>query len=247
MTFEPQSATQHEARESACALLPSSLVNQAYESLYARIADGVLAPDERLVISKLAEEFKTSAIPVREALARLLATRLVTFEPNRGYRVAPRPTEETIRHFFQMRLVLESGAVDLGIANVDDAVLKEMEALNLRIAEGKYGRDFNGFREFTALNEKFHNLLVGLSANPLLIEAYEQLADYHQKIRYNAGIGVPDLSMIAQEHSEIIAALRERDTARARCALASHINDGFGRLVGAPPIAPSAGAEPVRG
>src|ERR1700761_6965884 len=101
-------------------LTRSSLVDQAYDDLFSRIADGALAPDERLVIDRLALDFGTSTIPVREALARLLSIQLVVFEPHRGYRVAPAPTAEQIRHFFEARLVFETGAIDVGIKKVDD-------------------------------------------------------------------------------------------------------------------------------
>lgn len=210
----------------------SSLVDQAYELLYSRIADGVLAPGDRLVISTLAQEFGTSTIPIREALARLHANRLVSFEQFRGYRVASAPTEENIRHFFQMRLALETSAVDIAIAKVDEAAVHEMEAVNERIIEGRSGDTVQGFREFTDLNERFHKLLVGMAANPLLDAAYEQLGDHHQKVRYNAGFGTPDLARITREHNEIIRALRANDGAKARNVLSRHISYGYQRLVG---------------
>jgi len=212
-------------------IAPTSLVDQAYDILYARIADGELPPGERLVISKFALEFGTSAIPVREALARLLATRLVTFEANRGYRVADQPTAEQIRHFFQARLVFETGAVTLGIDNADDALIDRLEDVNDRMARGRYGKDFRGLRAFVDLNEQFHLALVDLAENPLLREGYEHLGYHQQTVRYNFGRGVPDLAQIVAEHREIIAALRERDAERARAALTHHISDGYERLV----------------
>src|SRR3954466_13947654 len=51
-----------------------------------RIISGQLAPGERLVEMRIAEEFRTSQAPVREALREPLTLRLVESEPDRGTR-----------------------------------------------------------------------------------------------------------------------------------------------------------------
>lgn len=64
------------------------LADTVYESLKARIMEQVYAPCERLNIDALALKLGVSPTPVREALARLAAERLVTFEAFKGYRVS---------------------------------------------------------------------------------------------------------------------------------------------------------------
>src|SRR5438128_1842602 len=103
----------------------TSLVELAHDELHRRITNGTLAEGDRLVIDQLAREFGTSLIPVREALARLRAERLVTFEPNKGYRVAPAPDAVEIERLFESRIILEIGALERGIARVTPAVMDE--------------------------------------------------------------------------------------------------------------------------
>ena len=87
-----------------------SLVDLAHDELHRLITDGGLGDGERIVIDQFAKILGTSLIPVREALARLHAEGLVTFERNKGYRVALRPTHDQLRQLFEARLVIETSA-----------------------------------------------------------------------------------------------------------------------------------------
>ena len=51
------------------------------------IVSGEIPPGSTLRQEHLSEQFEVSRTPVREALRRLAALGLVTFEPNRGVRV----------------------------------------------------------------------------------------------------------------------------------------------------------------
>ena len=65
------------------------LASTVYDALKERIMDQVYLPGERLNIDGLAADLNLSPTPVREALVRLAAERLVTFESFKGYRVSP--------------------------------------------------------------------------------------------------------------------------------------------------------------
>ena len=57
------------------------------DQILERILDGTYEPGERLVETRIAREFETSQVPVREALRELEALRFVESEPFRGARV----------------------------------------------------------------------------------------------------------------------------------------------------------------
>ena len=63
--------------------------DQAFVSLREAIVSGSLAPGAPLVIDDLATTFGLSAMPVREAVKRLVADGLVEELPRRAHRVAP--------------------------------------------------------------------------------------------------------------------------------------------------------------
>lgn len=60
----------------------------AYRWIRERVADQTYQPGHKLVLAQIALELDTSVVPVREAIRRLEADGLVTFERNVGARVS---------------------------------------------------------------------------------------------------------------------------------------------------------------
>ncbi len=66
---------------------PVSIREKVYAAVRDNILDGRIAPGERVVETRLAEEIKTSRTPVREALHMLEREGLLEAIPRVGYRV----------------------------------------------------------------------------------------------------------------------------------------------------------------
>ena len=208
-----------------------SLVDLAHEEIHKRITNGIIKQGERLIIDALAQEFGTSLIPVREALARLHAERLVSFEANKGYRVAAPPDALELHDLFSARLILEVGALETAIPLVNAALVAELRDINQQMRSGTYGKTFDGYVAFVKLNAVFHEKVVGLSGNPFIIEAYRTLA-YHQRIMQALhGRGIPDIGKLVDEHDAIIEALEKKSLQRVRQAIRQHIIEGAERLL----------------
>jgi DNA-binding GntR family transcriptional regulator len=79
------------------------------EAILERILSGEYAPGERLVETRLAREFETSQVPVREALRDLEMLRFVESEPFRGARVRAVTPEEMLE-IYPVRSALEEVA-----------------------------------------------------------------------------------------------------------------------------------------
>ena len=71
-----------------------TLAEKAYVDLRHDIIRGVLAPGRPLRLADLSERYGMGFSPLREALNRLQAERLVTAESLRGFRVAPLSLDE---------------------------------------------------------------------------------------------------------------------------------------------------------
>ena len=202
----------------------------SYSEIHRRIMVGDLREGEKINLLELAEEFGTSMIPLREALARLAAERLVIYEPNKGFRVAPAPNASEIAYLFEARLVMELGALEVGIDAVTPTVIADLNKINDHFRIQNYGACFNDFKGFISGNAKFHEILIGLTGNPLIIDAYQRLG-YHERIPLTLhGRGVQDIDRIINEHDLIIAALEGRSLDQARSALKAHIIDAYDRL-----------------
>jgi DNA-binding GntR family transcriptional regulator len=162
---------------------------------------------------------------------RLKAERFVTFEPNKGYRVAARPDSIELEHLFQARLILETGAVREGLGNVDEAVLTALTEVNAQLTRIGVGGSASANRAFVLANERFHLLLIGLSRNPFVIDAYNRLGYHQRMLQTHYERGDPDAERVIREHDEIILALRTRKPGPVEKALRDHIIFGRGRLL----------------
>ena len=227
--------------------LNGSLVDRAHDELHRLITDGELVEGERIVIDRFAREFGTSLIPVREALARLHAEGLVLFERNKGYRVAPVPTAETLVQLFDARLVIETGAAELALNRSNSAALDELRDINRMIERVPYGTTYEGFSDFVRLNEAFHVGIVALAGNAPLAEAYRKLGFHQQITRPTFGSGPGDVKRLAGEHDAILDALENRDPTAIRQTISLHIASGreHFQLLGVQPAGEAVNGRPI--
>ena len=127
----------------------------AYEHLRDGITRGGYGPGYRLVLDQLARELRMSVVPVREAIRRLEAEGMVTFERHVGARVAaidPVDYQDTC----QTLAIVEGAAVALAQPHLAATDLAEARAINERLRQCL--ADFDPVR-FTRLNEAFHRTL----------------------------------------------------------------------------------------
>jgi DNA-binding GntR family transcriptional regulator len=204
-----------------------SLVSMAHSDLQLRIANGSLKAGERLIIDRLAREYGTSLIPIREALARLCAERLIDFERNKGYRVAQKPDALELRQLFQARLIIEAGAVESGIDNVSDALIERLDTINATLKAISPAREPDVVRRFISLNQEFHVALVEMANNPFISDSYSRLGYHERLVLIQYKTGVPNGEAIVEEHEGIIAALRTKNKYLAATAMRAHILQSF--------------------
>src|SRR5438105_6431078 len=98
------------------------------------IVSGELEPGTVLRQEQLSERFQVSRTPVREALRRLAALGLVSFEPNRGVRVRTLSRAE-LHEAFLVRAELESLATEVAAEKATPEDLAELDAAEQRFAE----------------------------------------------------------------------------------------------------------------
>ena len=132
------------------------------ETLREAILDGVLPPGARLRQEDLAAAFRTSRIPVREALRVLEYEGLATSEPHRGFTVTSLDADQ-IEEIYELRTVLESHAVRVAIPLLTKPDLDELQLLYDEM-EALESAD-----EKLAAREKFYLKLYGVTARPRLV------------------------------------------------------------------------------
>lgn len=103
---------------------PSALVDEAYAALGEAIVDGRLRPGDRLRDVELAAYMGISRTPVREALQRLAAIRLVEIAPHRFTRVTT-PTEQEMADMRDYAVHMIAMTMHLALPRCSDADLAE--------------------------------------------------------------------------------------------------------------------------
>ena len=140
------------------------------------IVSGEIPPGSVLRQEHLSEQFQVSRTPVREALRRLAALGLVTFEPNRGVRVRMLAREE-LREAFLVRAELESLATEIATPKMSTADLAELQAAERRfsgithdlVEMSHAGRqDLELAREWLHANHAFHDVIYAAAEVPLI-------------------------------------------------------------------------------
>src|SRR5262245_11621954 len=139
------------------------------------IVSGQIEPGTVLRQEQLSERFAVSRTPVREALRRLAALGLVSFEPNRGVRVRSISAVE-LREAFLVRAELEGLATEIATARMTAADLEELEqaerafsALTLKLrrqATREGERDEAFFAQWMQGNYAFHEVIYRVAAMP---------------------------------------------------------------------------------
>lgn len=204
-----------------------SLVDLAYEQLLEQISRSEYQDGDRIIIDEVAKQLGVSRIPVREALARLHAQHLLSYERNKGYRVRPKHQHSAL---FEARLLVEPSAIRYFGDRATDEHIAELRDINHRISNLNIGRGIKKYIEFFQLNDEFHAVIVSICGNQLINEAYASLSYGPQWARFAYGKGVPDQEIDVREHEEIIDALEKRDLGRAERLSESHILNGLERF-----------------
>lgn len=141
------------------------------------IVSGAIAPGTVLRQETLSERFDVSRTPVREALRRLAALGLVSFEPNRGVRVRSISADE-LREAFLVRAELEALATEVATPKMTADDLAEMDRIERRFGEltlelrdqARTGapRDSRLFVEWMQANYAFHDVIYRVAELPLV-------------------------------------------------------------------------------
>jgi DNA-binding GntR family transcriptional regulator len=97
------------------------------DSLQADIIAGRYRPGAELKQGEIAERFKVSRIPIRDALQLLAARGLIDLVPNRKARVISL-TRDEIREIYDIRVLLECNCLATAIDQMRDANLERISA-----------------------------------------------------------------------------------------------------------------------
>ena len=175
--------------------------------------------DIRLDERQLAQDFGISRTPVREAMAQLEREGFVRSVPRRGVYVV-RKTKKEVIELITAWAALESMAARL----ITEKATGEAEIASLRnmFATFEDGQLRAHLDEYSEVNIEFHQTIIRMSGNGVLIDLAENLFTHMRMIRRKTIVEKDRADKSIRDHMNIIEALEARDTQRAETLVRDH-------------------------
>ena len=207
------------------ALEPIDVTPSFKHKAYAALKNAIVAmdiyrnrDDIRLDERKLAQDFGISRTPVREAMAQLESEGFVRSVPRRGIYVV-RKTKAEVIEMITAWAALESMAARL---ITQTASADEIAGLRKMFTTFENGKVRAHLDEYSDVNIEFHQSIIRLSHNRVLIDLAENLFTHMRMIRRKT-IGEKDRAdRSIRDHLNIIEALEARATDRAEDLVRNH-------------------------
>lgn len=189
------------------------------ETLVEQVFSGEYRNGERLDEHRLADHFRVSRTPIREALQVLVASGIAEQIPRRGVFVRqPGPVE--LLEMFETMAELEAACGRFAATRISDADLQQLVGANRACQQAIEEQDH---ARYYAENEVFHQTIYKGSANSYLekqtLQLQNRLKPYRKiQLRFRGR-----LTQSMAEHELIVAALQEGDADKASDALRRHV------------------------
>jgi DNA-binding GntR family transcriptional regulator len=199
-----------------------SLRAQVADSVRAALVAGTMPPGEVYSAPQLAERFRVSVTPVREALLELVHDGLLVAVRNRGFRVAEQSAAE-LDATSEVRLLLEPAGAERAARQPGRRRAEAEQPLREAARQVVEAAAAGDVVAHVRADRSFHAALLDLAGNPVLTETVLRLRD-RSRIYGSAG-GVPKttLEQAAAEHYVIIGLVAAGDAEAARAAMADHV------------------------
>ncbi len=210
--------------------VPSArLADQVYDQIVQAINQGMIAPSERIVQEKLAEQFNISRTPIREALFRLEQEGILVAADHRGFtiRIA---TPREVTEVYEARQAIEGYCAAVLARNPDMAALDRISA----IIDRNEADCFETITDYYAANREIHQALVAATGNKYLLEMFEAMWNRSFSFGIFRLMSPAQLTLTLGGHSEILDAIRQGDPDLAMHTMCAHIVEGQKLQLSAP-------------
>jgi DNA-binding GntR family transcriptional regulator len=181
---------------------------QSYEYIRDQILNGELERGTKLIEEKLAEELGVSRTPIRESIRKLEQEGLVQQK-----RVV-NPTDMDLRHYFQVRILLESFAARSAATYMNQDDLHQLKQC---IDIGRTGTT----EEIMEANKQFHDIIVNATNNPVMVDTIERMQSIIYLFRKT--VVYHNRPFLIDEHQEIYDAIVSHNGDEAERLMKEHI------------------------
>jgi DNA-binding GntR family transcriptional regulator len=201
-----------------------SLIDRAYQQLLEAIADGTLAPGQRIRQAELADSLGVSRQPISHALHLLKRQGLVEETGAKGLRVIP-VDPLRVMQLYQVREAVDGLAARLAARHVAarTANATELDSLEHQLGVGTAFDAATPIPVLVRADTEFHRTLYRLSENPAIEEMTAPLWPHLMRSMATV-LREPDYAARVWhlEHATILRHILAGDPARAETAARDH-------------------------
>jgi DNA-binding GntR family transcriptional regulator len=216
--------TEHDPVSSLPQIAPASMRRRASEVLRSAIVNGQLVPGDRLKETDLAERFGISRAPVREALRELEHEGLVVSLPYRATEVVGISQEEVTEVLVPIRITLETFAFRKALPLLTDADFAALEQLVGTMRAAGKRADLDALAE---ADVRFHEVMIERSGQHHCAQLWRSIEPrVRAYFRRDASAHArADADEVAEEHQELLHAIRQGDETQLVATLERHIRN----------------------
>ena len=207
---------------------PETLRGQVESFLREAIMNGRFAPGERLVERELCEMLQVSRPPLREALRRLEAEKLVVIVPHKGPAVASLDTREA-KELYALRALLEGFAAQEFARLASDEQIRDLERAVCDLHAQAKNPDR---RALLVSKSKIYDVLLGGSGNSLISEVLQGLLSRINLLRATSFSRPERLAESLAEIDELVTRIKARDSEGAKEIAQQHIKNAESAALG---------------
>lgn len=220
---------------------PSGLYGRVLDDLGREIVNGDLPAGSIVMADALCARFEVSRSVMRECLRALGSMGLVEGRPHVGTRVLPFSSWDLLnpqvvkwraqsgqyvdqmRQLLELRLGVEQAAARLAADRIPEQDAAEIRAAALRMRDALEADDS---REYFAADERFHQLLLNGTGNPVIAQLSGTVGAALQVRRHDMRPGMHDMTRRSVErHLQLAEALGQRDGDSAQDAAAALVEE----------------------
>jgi len=198
--------------------------NEAYERARRDIVTGVIAANVAIDEVELGNRYGLGRTPIREALKQLRNDQLVVW-PDRRSPYVPEIGVAQVRSLYEARTIFETQIAILAAERITEPAadgLDELVAQEADLVERAKAY------EAVEVDLSFHRGIAEATGNPFLVDASTRVNTCALRIWHDM---IVTEEMIAQEHADIVDALRRHDTQAAVAAVQRHITNAYQRYI----------------
>lgn len=192
-----------------------------YDSLKDSIINNELKANQRINEKELAEYFKVSRTPIREAILRLEAKGFVRIDSYRRAIVKEISYNE-LMEIFQVLGALDRLAVSQAVDNLTPQKIDKLEGF---IEKMKKYCSLKSIEQYFEFNEKFHDEIWKAVDNELLLEMLYSVRDRMQRYTYariSAFKKPQALEKSLKQHKALLTTLKRKDKERLKKMIVEH-------------------------